>query len=177
MKLQPKHKNLLLAAAAALLLLNLILPVRIPWLKILITLGVAWAAWNWADPGKNCGHTAFFSNDTFRLTRRVNEQREENGVRVCRYVFSSAILDLTDSAALPERIEIQSAFSSVSVRMPVDVSITLHSSSAFSSVSIPGQKNIVFGETTCQCGTQDSNAPRIRLDANCAFSSISFTMG
>ena len=126
MNLHRKLKVGLLAAAVALLLVNLILPFRIPLLKILITLGVAWAAWQWADPDKPHSHNAVFANERFRFSRGVNEERDENGTRVCRYVFSNAVLDLTDSSALPERIEIQAAFSNAvycSMALPLTASI------------------------------------------------------
>lgn len=177
MNLHRKLKGGLLAAAVALLLVNLILPFRIPLLKILITLGVAWAAWQWADPDKPHSRNAVFANERFRFSRGVNEERDENGTRVCRYVFSNAVLDLTDSSALPERIEIQAAFSNAVVRLPVDAAVTLHTSGAFCSISAPGQQNTVFGENTCQCGTQDPNAPRLYVEASCAFGSLSFKMG
>lgn len=177
MKIPSDPKMRLLLIVCALILLNLLLNWSFPILKIIITLAVAALAWNFADEQSESRHNAFFSNGKFSFKGTVHEEREENGVKILRYVFSNASVDLTDSSLLPDRIEIQSAFSNVSVRLPVDASITVHASGAFCSISLPGRQNVIFGENTVHCGTQDPNAPRLYIDLSCAFSSASFKLG
>ena len=164
-------------AACALILICALLRWTVPLMKLVIALAVAAAAWRFAGGESGENHSSSFGSGRFRFARGINETREENGVHIRRCVFSSASIDLTDAAALPERIELQSAFSSLSVRLPVDASITLHASGAFCSIALPGGQNVVFGENTVRCGSQDPNAPRLRIDAECAFSSARFIMG
>ena len=171
----PKLRRLLVVCA--LILLNLVVNWSFPHLKIIITRAVAALAWNYADNKQSDSHNSFFSNEQFRFNGVVHEEREENGVKILRYVFSNAAIDLTDSSMLPDRIELQSAFSNVSVRLPVDASITVHASGAFCSISLPGRQNVIFGENTVHCGTQDPNAPRLHIDLSCAFGAASFKLG
>lgn len=163
-------------AVCALILLCAVLRWSFPLLKVLIALAVAAAAWHFAGSEKENTHTSFFSSEHFRFSG-VNETREENGVHIRRCVFSSASLDLTDSSLLPEKFELQNAFSSLSVRLPVDANITIHASGAFCSISLPGRQSVIFGENTVHCGSQDPSAPRLYIDLSCAFSAASFRMG
>ena len=163
----------LLLAAGMIILLGAVLPGFIgnfPLVKLLITLLVAWLAWQMA--GKESGHTAFFSSERRHVSDMAGEKKG-----ALRYVFSSAALDLTDSGALPERLNIQAAFSSVSVRLPVDASIAIHASGAFCSISMPGGESVVLGEQTVHCGSQDPSAPRLAIELSCAFGSVAMRMG
>jgi len=169
MKLPTDPVKRILLAACALILLFSILRWSFPLLKILITLAVIFIAWHYTGEDEEKKPVSF--------SGIVNETREENGVHIRRNVFSRSVLDLTDSSTLPEKIELQSAFSILTVRLPVDAKITLHASGAFCSISLPDRQSILFGENTVHCGSKDSNAPRIHIDLNCAFSSVSFRMG
>lgn len=164
-------------AVCALILLCAVLRWSFPLLKVLIALAVAALAWHFASDAPRETHTSFFSSERFRFARGINEEREENGVHIRRYVFSSASLDLTDSSRLPEKLELQNAFSSLSVRLPVDANITIHASGAFCSIALPGRESVIFGENTVHCGSQDLSAPRLYIDLSCAFSAVSFRMG
>lgn len=167
-------------AVCALILLCAVLRWSFPLLKVLIALAVAAAAWHFTGDEKDEAketRTSFFSSERFRFGNGINETREENGVHIRRYVFSGASIDLTDSASLPEKIELQNAFSSISVRLPVDASITIHASGAFCAISLPGRQSVIFGENTVHCGSQDPNAPRLYIDLSCAFSAANLKMG
>ena len=177
MKIPSDPRSRILLAVAAFILLSVLLSWTMPILKLLIALGVAWLAWNTSNQEQTERRSAFFSSDSFRASGFSASDAEESGCRVCRYVLSNASLDLTDSSSLPDRMEIQSAFSSVSIRLPVDANITLHASGAFCSISMPGCQSTVFGERTCHCGTQDPLAPRLHIDVASAFASVSFHMG
>ena len=154
----------LLALIGILILLAAILSLNIPFFKILITLGVAWAALTFADIGE-------------LSLRGISDDQMHGSLRTCRYVFSRAVIDLTDSSALPEKMILQTALSGVTVRLPVDVSSVIHASGALCSISIPGHRNIVLGESEALCGPQDPNAPRIYIDASCALGAITFEIG
>ena len=164
-------------AVCALILLCAVLRWSFPLIKVLIALAVAAAAWRFASSEPESKHTSVFGSERFSFARGIHETREENGVHIRRYVFSSASIDLTDSSLLPEKIELQNAFSSLSVRLPVDANITIHASGAFCSISLPGRQSVVFGENTVHCGSQDPSAPRLYIDLSCAFSAASFRMG
>lgn len=166
-----------LLAVCALILLCAVLRWSSLALKLLIALAVAALAWRYANDDPTEKHTSFFGSERFRFAKGIHEIREENGVHIRRYVFSSASLDLTDTAYLPEKIELQNAFSSLFVRLPVDANITIHASGAFCSISLPGRQNVIFGENIVHCGSQDPSAPRLYIDLSCAFSSVSLKMG
>ena len=155
-------------AVCLLILLCGVLRWSFPILKILIALAVVALAWHFSgdqpDP-KNSSSGV------------VHNTPNENGIEKRRHVFSSASIDLTDASLLPEKIELQAAFSSLCVRLPVDASITIHASGAFCSISLPGRQNVLFGESTVRCGSQDPLAPRLFIDLSCAFSAASLRMG
>ncbi len=157
-----------LLSICLLILLFSVLKWSFPILKIFIALAVAVLAWHCSGDS---------SNEKTGVCSGIHEIREENGVHIRRHVFSSASLDLTDASLLPEKIELQCAFSSLFIRLPVDANITLHASGAFCSIKLPGQSNILFGENTVRCGSQDPLAPCLFIDLNCAFSSARFRMG
>ena len=153
-----------LAIIGILILLGAVLRLNIPLVRILITLGVAWAALNLTG-----GKQRSFSG--------ISDDHQSGPVRTCRYVFSGAVIDLTDSGALPEKVILQTTLSGVTVRLPVDAASVIHASCSLGSISIPGCQNIVLGEGTAHCGSQDPNAPRVFIDASCALGSVTFEMG
>ena len=177
MKLPTDPLKRAILAVCAVILLAAVLNWRFPIVKLLIALAVAALAWRFAGESSEENHTSFFSNERFSFSGGIHESREENGVHIRRYVFSNASLDLTDSSLLPERIELQNAFSNLSVRLPVDANITIHASGAFCSISLPGRQSVLFGENTVRCGSQDASAPRLTINLSCAFSSASLKMG
>lgn len=138
-------------------------------LKLLIALGVAWAAW------RRTGKRAADSHEDSHAD--VNDKTDADGTRNCSYAFTDTVLDLTDVELLPERVKLSCAFSSVSVRLPVDAAVTIRSNGTFCCISAPGQKDMILGKSICYCGTKDDNAPRLLIDANCAFGSLEFMRG
>ena len=155
-------------AVCLLILLCGVLRWSFPILKILIALAVVALAWHFSgdQPGEESGASGV-----------IHDTIKENGIEKRRHVFSSASIDLTDASLLPERIEIQCAFSSLAIRLPVDANITIHASGAFCSISLPGRQSVLFGENTVRCGSQDPLAPRLFIDLSCAFSAASLRMG
>ncbi len=151
----------LVIIAGTILLVCAILPWRMPIFKILIALAVAWIALNTGENAKE----------------RRGVRHETDDLRNFRYVCSSATVNLTDSGALPDRVEIDAVFSHVAVRLPVDVNVTVHVNSAFSSTNLPDSQNVLLGESTCHCGTQDPSAPRLSVHVNTVMSSLDFRMG
>ena len=177
MKIPTDPVKRLMLAVCALLLVCAVLRWSLPILKILLALVVTLAAWLLADDspkGKNASSSA---SKHFSHFGGISEIREEGGVQIRRHVLSSAVLDLTDCSLLSETIEMQCAFSSVSVHLPVDANIALHASGAFCSVALPDGQSVLFGENTVHCGSQDVSAPRLRIELQCVFSSVSFKMG
>lgn len=161
MRIPGDLRRRLLLAAAILLLLSAFSSWTIPVVKLLIALAVAFLAWHSADGASDS----------------ASSETDSKSGRLCRYAFSSAALDLTDSSSLPKRLTLQSAFSSVSVRLPVDAAITVRAAGAFCSVSMPGRQSMLIGEQNFRCGSQDPNAPKLHITVSCAFSSISLRMG
>lgn len=164
MKLNRNPAALALACIGILILAGALLPLNIPFGKILITLAVAWAAFS-LTTGENRGF------------RGICEDRTNGTARTVNCVFSGTTVDLTDSGALPEKVVLNAAFSGVTVRLPVDVAAVLHVSCALGSVSVPGHQKIVLGDSTVECGSRDPNAPRLFINASCALGSVSFELG
>lgn len=164
MKLNHDSAVKIIALIGILILAGAILPLNIPVFKILVTLGVAWAAFHLADMGRN----GF---------RGISDDHQSGPVRTINCVFSGAVIDLTDSGALPEKVVLNALLSGMTVRLPVDAAIVLHISSALNSVSIPGHQKIVLGDSTVECGSRDPNAPRLFINASCALGSLNFELG
>ncbi len=171
MKIPSDRTARILLVAAVLVLLIALFSGGLPLLKFALIALVVVLAWNMAD--QPAGHSAFFSNDTWQFSG----DEEHPGSRSCHYAFSNALLDLTDSSYLPERLDIHASFSSVVIRLPVDANITVHASCAFGEIVIPQQQGVVFGSQTAHCGSRDVNAPRLRIDVNCAFGAVKLRMG
>ncbi len=169
MRIPQSPRQRLLLAICVLLLLSALPSFGATLIKLVIALAVAAVAWHAAGLRQK--------EDSAGAAHTVQNHAAGHSGSVHRCVFSSDVIDLTDSSLLPERIELQAAFASVSVRLPVDAAVTLHASGAFCSITMPGAQCIALGERTVQCGTQDPSAPRLYIDASCAFGSLSFRMG
>ncbi len=156
----------ILRAIAVIVIINLI-----PWgfvFKILLILGVIWLALN-----LNQSAPAAPVDEQEPVTARPAE--DDRFTR--RFICTSGVIDLTDSSRLPDHLTVQATLSSVTVRLPVDAGITVHTSGALCSVSLPNRQNIVAGKSTHHCGTQDPRAPRLYIECDCLLSSVRFEMG
>lgn len=158
---------IVIIAGGVLMLLNAILPWHIPVGRILLA-----AVLIYVGVGMLTGNHHWLKWNAGDYQVEADSNSAEYSV-----VFSERHIDLTGANDLPPVIKLNAAFSSAEVRLPVDYNITIKASGAFCSINLPDNQNIVFGEGTYSCGVDDPAAPSLYIDANCAFGSLSFTMG
>lgn len=151
------------------LLLNL-LPWDIPFLRILITLAVAYVAFTMpiGEGTSKAGHIGLSVH---------TDESPDGKRRTHNCAFARSTLDLTDSGRLPDQVRVNLSFGSTTVRLPVDAGITVQANCAFGSVTIPDHPCVLFGSSAFQLGSQDPNAPRLHIAVNCSFGSVNFIMG
>lgn len=172
----------ILIIVGIMLLLNAILPFRLPVFQVLIALFCVWIGITMFT-GNERGES---SGDDDEVDERPTEGTYATGIytteekknkREYNCVFSSTNIDLTRENELPEKIEINCVFSSARVRLPVDYNVTVQANSAFGSVSLPNTQNLMLGENKYHYGSQDPSAPKLKVKINCAFGSLTCNMG
>lgn len=160
----------ILRAIAVIVVINLI-----PWgfvFKILLILGVIWLALNLNGNAPKFSADESDDDDDPIPARPAEDERFTR-----RFVCTSGVIDLTDSGRLPDHLTVQTTLSSVTVRLPVDAGITVHTSGVLCSISLPNRQSIMAGKSTHHFGTQDPRAPRLYLECSCLLSSVRFEMG
>lgn len=157
--------------AGVLMLLNAILPWNIPVWRTLLAVVLICVGINMVTGG------SLLSNH--RKTDGISEVTVDTEAQETKYdyVFSNKTIDLRHQDTLPPVIKLDSAFSNLTVYLPVDYSITIKLDVAFANITMPNGQSLLFGENTYTCGSLDPAAPPLLIEADCAFGALNFVLG
>lgn len=148
------------------LLLDLLLPVRLPLAGMACAVFLIWAG------------ACLMSGR--RLVLYGGEEAPERPsqeplVRQC--VLRREEMDLTDTATLPGHVQVRAFLGQLSVRLPVDAQITVVKDGLLCLIESPDGRATVLGEQRMACGSRDESAPRLYIEAHAFLGAVRFTLG
>lgn len=155
-----------LLALGAILLVDLFLPVHLPLAGIAIAVLLIWAG------------ACLMSGQRLAFGAAPEEsERPASPPQVSTCVLRRETIDLTDTASLPEYVQVRAFLGEITVRLPVDAQITVVREGIACLIKGPDAGTVVLGEERMQCGSRDESAPRLYVEARAILGTIRFTLG
>lgn len=155
-----------LLALGAILLAELFLPIHLP------LAGTACAVLLvWAGACLTAGRRLAFGMDS------EQDERPAGAPQVRQCVLRRETLDLTDTAHLPEYLQLRAFLGSVTVRLPVDAQVTVVREGLACLIESPDGSATLLGRERTRCGSRDESAPRLYVEACAVLGAVRFTLG
>lgn len=88
-----------------------------------------------------------------------------------RIAFGNQVIDLRNAHTKKNALDVQVAFGNATLILDPEVATTIHASSSFGSVSLPEQRNLLFGKRSSSFNSDKKQTMNVSLDV--AFGSIS----
>lgn len=155
-----------LLALGAILLAELFLPIHLP------LAGTACAVLLvWAGACLTAGRRLAFGMES------EQDERPAGAPQVRQCVLRRETLDLTDTAHLPEYLQLRAFLGSVTVRLPVDAQVTVVREGLACLIESPDGSTTLLGRERTRCGSRDESAPRLYVEACAVLGAVRFTLG
>jgi predicted membrane protein len=151
-------------------ILNAILPFNIPFGRIIFALILIYAGISMFTGGNVWGTYKSSSSVIFGETKFEPIQSEET----YSAVFGKGDLDLRKLQLKPgaNTVEISVIFGGSEVRLPANVPVAVHASSAFGGIRLPDGGSMAFGSRDYTSTGFDANQPHLVLKASTVFGGI-----